>query len=106
MSKEHTPAPWIIGRGYSNTNATPIRWKGENLAWVCGLDSAHRFTKEQTLANAQLIAAAPELLTALKDCAAWLESNRPLEANKKSDAARNALNAARAVLAKVKGGQA
>lgn len=63
---KHTPGPWEIGRSYSSTHATPIRWQGENLAWVCGLDSAHEFSKEQTMANARLIASAPELLAALR----------------------------------------
>jgi hypothetical protein len=62
MNSKHTPGPWEIGRAYSSTNATPIRWNGENVAWVSGKDSGHKFTKEQTLANARLIAAAPELL--------------------------------------------
>lgn len=64
---QHTPGPWTIGRGYSSTNATPIRVNGGNLAWVCGLDSEWQFTKEQTAANARLIAAAPDLLDACEE---------------------------------------
>lgn len=65
MRTPHTPGPWIIGRGYASTHATPVRWEGENLAWVCGTDSAHNFTHAQTAANAALIASAPDLLAAL-----------------------------------------
>jgi hypothetical protein len=65
----HTPGPWEVCRGLSKTHATPIRWKGENVAWVCGLDSAHEFTHEQTAANAALIASAPDLLAALQTIA-------------------------------------
>lgn len=54
--------------------------------------------------NGGLIAAAPELLEALTMCRAWLEAHRPLEANRKSDAARDAVNAARAAVAKAEGG--
>ncbi len=63
---QHTPGPWEVCRALSTTHATPIRWKGENLAWVCGLDSAHLFTHKQTAANAALISAAPDLLEALR----------------------------------------
>lgn len=66
MTHTHTPGPWEVGRGYASTHATPIRWEGENLAWVCGTDSPHEFSLEQTLANARLIATAPDLLAALE----------------------------------------
>lgn len=63
---KHTPGPWAVGRALSNTNAVPIRKDGENIAWVCGLDSALELSPEETAANAALIAAAPELLRELK----------------------------------------
>lgn len=62
----HTHTHWKIGSPNPRTHATPIRWQGENIAWVCGLDSAHEFSPAQTLQNARLIAAAPEMLAALK----------------------------------------
>ena len=43
-----------------------------------------------------------DALSALSLCASWLEKYRPLEANKKSDQARVAIQAARAVLAQTK----
>ena len=66
MKPTHTPGPWEIGRSYSTTHATPVRAKGENLAWVCGLDSPLKFSEAETRANARLISAAPDLLAALE----------------------------------------
>jgi hypothetical protein len=66
MTTEHTPGPWEIGRvSAPNTGATPIRWKGGNLAWACGKDSAHGFDEATARANARLMAAAPDLLAEL-----------------------------------------
>jgi hypothetical protein len=62
----HTHTHWKIGSPNPRTHATPIRWQGENIAWVCGLDSAHEFSPAQTLQNARLIAAAPEMLAHLE----------------------------------------
>ena len=77
MTTQHTPGPWEIGRASApNTGATPIRWKGENIAWACGKDSAHRFNSETARSNARLIAAAPELLEALQGYVAHIESCR------------------------------
>ena len=63
---KHTPGPWTVCRPICTTHATPIRVHGENLCWVCGLDSALQFSREQTAANARLIAAAPAMLEALR----------------------------------------
>ncbi len=75
---KHTKGKWEVCRGLVSTGATPIRVKGENLAWVCGKDSALAFSPEETLANARLIAAAPELLAALEHTLAALEDAQKL----------------------------
>jgi hypothetical protein len=59
----HTPGPWVIGRRgkrnvYSSSVATPI----------CMCDSMQESSLEEEQANARLIAAAPDLLEALKRC--------------------------------------
>ena len=74
MTTQHTPGPWELGRvSAPNTGATPIRWKGESLAWACGKDSAHGFDEATARANARLIAAAPELLEELCNAREWLD---------------------------------
>ena len=75
----HTPGPWQVHRSLSNTNATPIRANGENLAWVCGKDSAADYPPDVTLANANLIAAAPEMLEAAKEVESMLRTMYNIE---------------------------
>ena len=61
----HTSGPWdVVERGYG-ADIEP------SVAWI-GYGSAH--SKEVHKANARLIAAAPELLEALKDIATWLSN--------------------------------
>ena len=95
MIHEHTPGPWEVGRGYARTHSTPIRWKGENLAWICGMDSAHEFSLEQTLANARLISAAPDMLAALEGLLSDNYLADPINADRMAEA--------RAAIAKAKG---
>jgi hypothetical protein len=66
----HTPGPWTAKLGY-----TPTVWAGETC--LCAVSShadelGGRHLSELT-ANARLIAAAPALLTELRDTAAWLD---------------------------------
>lgn len=71
MSAAHTPGPWLL-------ESEPTEFKGVNVRW--GIDSQHRISiasgqsqehingicEAECLANARLIAAAPELLEALE----------------------------------------
>lgn len=62
----HTPGPWLIGRGADgfpivHTAPDSFSPSGQGVAHVC----KRPMTQEHT-ANARLIAAAPELLAALK----------------------------------------
>ena len=67
---EHTPGPWhsdeplLIGRFLIRDDA------GEIVAEVCGLP----WSETETEGNARLIAAAPELLTALKQLLGFCET--------------------------------
>lgn len=76
----HTPGPWKLGRG----NAITAKWRDGEQVQVCAM-FATQFTgatKESRAANdrmsaetednARLIAAAPELLEALKKCRGFL----------------------------------
>jgi hypothetical protein len=66
-----TPGPWFVGRMYEGSRTVAILrdWKGPNVAlavhgpqnWIHAADAT-----EHIEANAHLIAAAPELLAALK----------------------------------------
>lgn len=70
----HTPGPWTDKGGSAGAV-----WAGEEfLASVyptaqAGWDGNGRFDRQdETEANARLIAAAPDLLEALKACEAWI----------------------------------
>jgi hypothetical protein len=60
MSARHTPGPWAvfergIRAGSICTIVHRVKW------WACGLDES------EEMANARLIAASPDLLSALQD---------------------------------------
>lgn len=74
MKAKHTPGPWVAD-GSEITTAT----------WVCGADGKRICTMRPSFAdwsNARLIAAAPELLEALKDLVARIdEYGSPISAS-------------------------
>ena len=99
----HTPGPWLAmpeecDRPYIRIRGTKIgkRHKIANVLTPI-YDGVHEREAEQTRANAQLIAAAPELLEALKDV-----MERLVDRNETDEAAVSA----RAAIAKAKGGAA
>ncbi len=60
----HTPAPWVIARaGEANPKPCGIRSEGKPTGMICHIPTEH----ESAEANARLIAAAPELLAALRE---------------------------------------
>lgn len=72
MSK-HTPGPWGVpdqGRGVVSKGSTTGGWEGLIATADCG-DYAR--SRDEGLANARLIAAAPELLEACQRLLAHLE---------------------------------
>lgn len=64
MSIQHTPGPWSADFTIPNTGAVRITAAdGETAAWATGEDGVR--TRPESLANANLIAKAPELLASL-----------------------------------------
>ena len=59
MTEKHTPGPWVISSRYHSIGIAPDDGVSDGLATVFGIGP-------QAEANARLIAAAPELLKALK----------------------------------------
>lgn len=74
MSMKHTPGPWKIAGEHADrqTFIYALNKRGTNRFWFdiqSGLtDDKQRTSVAELSANARLIAAAPELLDALKDC--------------------------------------
>lgn len=95
MNNKYTPGPWRA-EGWKGVVVNGS--DGVTLALCPG--DATKNGLEQVQANAKLIAAAPELVEALELCRTWFDCYGPHEANKKTDKAREAVQAARAALAK------
>lgn len=97
MSEQHTPGPWKVGQYLGQLSAWCVHMdagdKGRGIdvvEAVCGISA------EQRLANARLIAAAPELLHALQQL---------IDSGDVRDAAeKGAVSMARAAIAKAEGG--
>jgi len=77
MSARTTPAPW---RTAEHESRSVVRADGRSIAW-CGT-----YPEDEAIANARLIAAAPELLQAARDFISWgtgagyrFESGSPLD---------------------------
>ena len=104
MSKEamkHTPGPWVVCRGVVHQiPVASVAMDGLklNVAHVAGIRNG------EALANARLIAAAPNLLEALQDvCARLLYRGVSTNAGHPD---RTALEVARAAIAKATGDKA
>jgi hypothetical protein len=69
MSTQHTPGPWVIydDSNDGKTNRIDIAARGKTVARI------YHSVPEEDLPNACLIAAAPDLLEALKACIPHLE---------------------------------
>lgn len=73
MKAKHTPGPWIVDRDKDDTEILGPKLRGERprIATV-DVDFFYAFTgviaaTDECMANASLIAAAPDLLAALED---------------------------------------
>lgn len=96
MKTQHTPGPWFFdqhGHVYGTLNGQQI----EGVPGGKTISHPHVCTP-RCIANARLIAAAPELLEALADCVAHMHWTQP-----KGEAA---LKKAKAAIAKATGEQA
>lgn len=82
----HTPGPWVVVQH-------PDGWTIQNRATGAGACVASQYG-DSNEANARLIAAAPDLLAALKDAVNWLDDFDDNET----------LTAARAAILKAEGG--
>lgn len=60
----HTPGPWTLRMGGISEEIVAISKRGK--AWAIARTTASKCGRDQATANALLIAAAPELLDALK----------------------------------------
>lgn len=96
MSAGHTPGPWVIEPGHS---VVFIRTAdGSNIATTNCCHYWQEFT-EQALANARLIAAAPEMLEALEEAVGCLSEYE----NEMLAPGVRILDGARAAIAKARG---
>ena len=79
MTTAHTPAPWTVRDGHEHSEDCPLNvWAtdGRIVAAVVGMgDYLLEPATEEGQANARLIAAAPDLLAALRDLLAGMEQH-------------------------------
>ena len=70
MSAAHTPGPWSLSASFDRVERRVIHGDNPPLVWEIarGINSAHPdyMPRDEQIANARLIAAAPELLEALE----------------------------------------
>lgn len=96
----HTPAPWASD--FNGKGCWTVRGRAENPLYVCRVAEGIECSQ-----NARLIAAAPELLSALEPLWAWAENERRKHraAGEENEAAFMGEKAdnARSAIAKAKG---
>ena len=98
---KHTPGPWHIGSGngegsiFADSGRTRLEIGGTTLYPICQVN--RKWEDEEDEANARLIAAAPNMLKALKCCI------RELSVQHAPDCSCIACNTTRAVIASATG---
>jgi hypothetical protein len=102
----HTAGPWSLSAGYHKTvSGEPADWTieggphGNAIAFLSDDNAGPRYERD---ANARLIAAAPDLLEALKYCRDLLEDVNGFD-YRPDDVAANEWAAVRAAIAKAEG---
>lgn len=99
MSSKHTPGPWVV-TPHPDTHVD-VFGVGEIMDdKEMQYALSHTFCYQNAEANARLIAAAPELLEALKDLIGWV----PGGVHFHTDAPQKAVERASAAIAKATGG--
>ena len=104
VRSKHTPGPWEVFDDVEGCEFPGIDNAGESIV-LCGSifdDGGIRGdTKEERLANARLIAAAPDMLEAIEETLQSVVMNRLHDT---IEISRDAIELLRAALAKAKGG--
>jgi hypothetical protein len=75
MELKHTPGPWEIKRDGSAPEITGSGWRGRRTVAV--VQYAHGSEDPEVRANSHLIAAAPDLLEALKSMFKEIDNGGP-----------------------------
>ena len=82
----HTPGPWVLGnadncgRGYAVCAGPYVIARVVGNGYPIGMGRSPKSD-----ANARLIAAAPDMLAALKDVLAWIDGQRRIKAFRNRD---------------------
>lgn len=109
MEPGFTPGPWRVG-SHSDTDIgiiAPNSEHGGQMVAMAVIDEDVAQDEDEHLANARLVAAAPDLYAALGAIESYLTSHLVIGKNgKASTEVANMLDAARAALARAKGGAA
>ena len=106
--RQHTPGPWSLSPSFDRVERRVQHGDNPPLVWgiASGINSAHpdHMPRAEQIANARLIASAPELLEALEELerlTVWVGGQNPVH-----DAIESAKRKARAAIASAKGGAA
>lgn len=111
MKTNHTPGPWKGGFAITGANGNPVcrvvsdaRWqsKTDKVKYGCG-GFSQKTSNEEATQNARLIAAAPELLEALKHLVEMVDECHNQDIVPSFDEWPTV--EARAILARITGGQ-
>ena len=104
--RQHTPGPWSLSPSFDRVERRVQHGDNPPLVWgiASGINSAHPdyLPRAEQIANARLIAAAPELLDALSDLLDRIERSPTLLPHISADTR----DAARAAIARATGGNA
>jgi hypothetical protein len=91
----HTPGPWIVNPFRAQVDCQTLSEKGGLLPVARMLWPTDERSEAETEANAQLIAAAPDLLDALSRAIKWLAVSDDPRSTKDLNAAEAAVRKAR-----------
>lgn len=100
MTDKHTPGPWTIE---GHPQGTGFRVADANKRSVAAFPSTSRRPDDERIANARLIAAAPELLAALKEAHRLLPSLIHTSTDIDAVELGDAIERARAAIARAEG---
>lgn len=74
MKHKYTPSPWLISDNCLDSHYTILDGsRGARVGRVLIAQRVSGYTSEESIANARLIAAAPDLLSELRDLAGFIE---------------------------------